>query len=181
LPLISSHTRRVREALRRPASLGTDAFFLLLVASAVGAIVTIGREAAAPQREKVFIDLSLAALPRYALLSVTRGFIAYALSLAFTLVCGTVAAHNRRAERVILPGLDVLQAVPVLGFLPGLVLAMVALFPTREIGLEVAAVVMMFTGQVWNMSFSFHGSLRGIPQEMRDVAAVHRLGRFGTR
>jgi NitT/TauT family transport system permease protein len=68
-----------------------------------------------------------------------------------------------------------LQAIPVLGFLPGLVLAMVALFPTREVGLEVAAVVMMFTGQVWNMTFSFHGSLRGIPQEMRDVAAVHRL------
>jgi NitT/TauT family transport system permease protein len=138
-------------------------------------MVAIARDAAAPQREKVFIDLSLGALPRYTLLSLTRGFIAYGLSLAFTLVCGTVAAHSRRAERVILPGLDVLQAVPVLGFLPGLVLAMVALFPTREIGLEIAAVVMMFTGQVWNMVFSFHGSLRGIPQEMRDVAAVHRL------
>ena len=79
-----------------------------------------------------------------------------------------------------LPALDVLQAIPVLGFLPGLVLAMIALFPTREIGLEIACVVMIFTGQAWNMTFSFHGSLRGIPQPLREVAAIQRLGGWQT-
>ena len=66
--------------------------------------------------------------------SLARGFAAYILSLIFTLVYGTIAAHNRRAEKVMIPALDVLQSIPVLGFLPGLVLAMIALFPTREIG-----------------------------------------------
>ena len=79
-----------------------------------------------------------------------------------------------------LPVLDVLQAIPVLGFLPGLVLAMIALFPTREIGLEFACVIMIFTGQAWNMVFSFHGSLRGIPQPLREVASIQRLGGWKT-
>ena len=73
-----------------------------------------------------------------------------------------------------LPALDVLQAIPVLGFLPGLVLAMVRLFPTRELGLEIACVVMIFAAKAWNMTFSFHGSLRGIPTPLREVAAVRR-------
>jgi NitT/TauT family transport system permease protein len=79
-----------------------------------------------------------------------------------------------------MPTLDVLQAIPVLGFLPGLVLAMIALFPTREIGLEIACIVMIFTGQAWNMVFSFHGSLRGIPSPLREAAAVSRLGGWKT-
>jgi NitT/TauT family transport system permease protein len=74
-----------------------------------------------------------------------------------------------------IPALDVLQAIPVLGFLPGLVLAMVHLFPTRELGLELACVIMIFTAQVWNMTFSFHGSLRSIPTPLREVAAIQNL------
>src|SRR5439155_5140635 len=108
---------------------------------------------AAPYRAAVVIDLSLWSLPHYAALSLTRCFAAYLLSLLFTLVYGSVAAHNARAQRVMIPALDVLQAIPVLGFLPGLVLAMIALFPTRGIGLELAPIVMIFTGQVWNMTF----------------------------
>ncbi len=77
-----------------------------------------------------------------------------------------------------LPVLDVLQAIPVLGFLPGLVLALVALFPRHELGLEMACIVMIFTGQVWNMTFSFHGSLKAIPQTLREVAAIHQLSRW---
>jgi NitT/TauT family transport system permease protein len=178
LPLIVIHTRRGLEALRGPTSLVADAFFLLLVASVIGAMVLMGREVAAPQRAAVVIDLSFRALPSYMVLTLSRGFLAYGLSLAFTLLCGTVAAHSRPVERVVIPAMDVLQAIPVLGFLPGLVLALVALLPRRELGLEVAAILMMFTGQVWNMAFSFHGSLRSIPQEFRDVAAVHHLGRW---
>jgi NitT/TauT family transport system permease protein len=88
-------------------------------------------------------------LPKYTLLSLSRGLAAYALSLVFTLVYGTVAAYNRRAERVMIPLLDVLQGIPVLGFLPGLVLGMVGLFPHSNVGLELACVLMIFTGQVW--------------------------------
>jgi NitT/TauT family transport system permease protein len=135
-------------------------------------MILIGRRFAAPHHELVDIDLSLWSLPMYTFLSMTRGFAAYLLSLAFTLIYGTIAAHNRKAARLMIPALDVLQAVPVLGFLPGLVLAMIALFPTRELGLELACIVMIFTGQVWNMTFSFHGSLRSIPQGLREAAEV---------
>ena len=177
MPLVVFHTRRVREALKAPHALGVDFLLIVCVGALVGGLVTIGRQVAAPYHPGgVTISLSFWSLPKYTLLSLARGFAAYVLSLGFTLVYGTIAAHNRRAEKVMVPALDVLQAIPVLGFLPGLVLAMIALFPTRQIGLELACVVMIFTAQVWNMTFSFHGSLRGIPQPLREVAAIQRLG-----
>src|SRR5207302_10544908 len=162
-------------AVRRPARLGVDLIVLLVVGAAVGAIATFARQGTAPFAEKVQISLSFRALPKYTMFSLARGVAAYGLWLAFTLVYGTIAAHSRRAEKVMIPALDVLQAIPVLGFLPGLVLAMIALFPTREIGLELACIVMIFTAQVWNMTFSFHGSLRGIPAPLREAAAINRL------
>ncbi|MGE5346195.1 MAG: ABC transporter permease [Acidithiobacillales bacterium] len=121
------------------------------------------------------IDLSPLALPGYTLLSLSRGLAAYLLSLLFTLVVGTAAAHSRRAERVLIPLLDIGQGIPVLGFLPGLVLGMVALFPRSNAGLELACVLMIFTGQVWNMAFSYYGSVRSIPEELREVARIHRF------
>ena len=152
-----------------------DLLLLLLVGGGFGLLLLLGQQAAAPYQEKTELDLSLKMLPLYALLSLGRGFAAYLLSLAFTLTYGTIAAHNRRAERVMIPALDVLQSIPVLGFLPGLVLAMVALFPTREVGLEIACIVMIFTGQVWNMTFSFHDSLKAVPTTLREAARVYRL------
>jgi NitT/TauT family transport system permease protein len=175
LPLIVFHTSRVREALRAPARIGLDLIVLLVVGGAIGAIATFGKQVTAPFLDKVEISLSFWALPKYTMFSLARGVAAYLLSLGFTLVYGTVAAHNHRAEKIMVPALDVLQAIPVLGFLPGLVIAMISLFPTREIGLELACIVMIFTAQVWNMTFSFHGSLRGIPAPLREVAAIQRL------
>ena len=180
MPLVLFHTRKVRDSLKRPEAWGADIFFLLLIAAIVGGLTNLGRQVSSPFHEKLEISLSLWALPKYTALSLGRGFAAYVLSLIFTLLYGTIAAHNPRAEKVMLPALDVLQAIPVLGFLPGLVLAMVHLFPTRELGLEVACVVMIFTAQAWNMTFSFHGSLRGIPQPLREVAAVQRLSWWKT-
>jgi NitT/TauT family transport system permease protein len=180
MPLVVFHTRRVREALKRPAALGIDLLALLVVVALFAALLMFGRQVIAPYQEKTVIDLSYAALPKYTFFSLCRGFAAYALSLAFTLVYGTIAAHNHRAERVMMPVLDVLQAIPVLGFLPGLVLALVALFPTRQVGLEIACIIMIFTGQAWNMVFSFHGSLRGIPSPLREAAAISRLGGWKT-
>ena len=180
LPLVVFHTQRVREALRRPGKFGLDLIVLLVVGAAIGGIASFGRQVSAPYLEKIEISLSFWALPKYTMFSLSRGLAAYILSLAFTLVYGTIAAHNHRAEKVMIPALDVLQAIPVLGFLPGLVLAMISLFPTREIGLELACVVMIFTAQVWNMTFSFHGSLRGIPSPLREVAAIQRLSGWQT-
>ena len=175
MALVLTYTKRVREALKAPTRLLADLAFLAFAAGILGLLVMMGKQVSAQYTPKVVISLSFLALPKYTLLSLGRGFAAYVLSLVFTLVYGTVAAHNHRAEKVMIPALDVLQAIPVLGFLPGVVLAMIRLFPTREIGLEIACVVMIFTAQVWNMTFSFPGSLRGIPQPLHEVAAIHRL------
>src|SRR5262245_20318624 len=99
MQLVGVHSRRVRDALKQPAALGPDLFLLLLVGAVVGAIVTVGKQMAVPYHAATAIDLSLRSLPKYTLLSLARGFAAYGLSLLFTLVYGTIAAHNRRAER----------------------------------------------------------------------------------
>jgi NitT/TauT family transport system permease protein len=153
-----------------------DALLLVGLAALIGGVAALARRWEAPLRPTVEIDLSGWALPVYTALSLARGIAAYLLSLIFTLVYGTVAAHSRRAERVMIPVIDILQGIPVLGFLPGLVLGLVAVFPHSNVGLELASVVMIFTGQVWNMTFSFYGSLRGIPTDFRDVARINGFG-----
>ncbi|HET9553180.1 MAG TPA: ABC transporter permease subunit, partial [Anaeromyxobacteraceae bacterium] len=151
----------------------------LAVVGALGGVVFAASRlvggAALPLRPAVDIDLSPWALPGYALLSLSRGLAAYALSLGFTLVYGYWAARDRRAERVLVPLLDVLQSVPVLGFMPGLILTLVALFPRSNVGLELAAVLMIFTGQAWNMTFSFYRSVRAVPPVQLEVARHYRF------
>jgi NitT/TauT family transport system permease protein len=156
-----------------------DAFVLAGLGALVAGVVAFARRWHAPLTAAAAIDLSPRALPMYALLSLARGFAAYGLSLVVTLVYGTAAAHSAAAARVLVPLLDVLQSIPVLGFLPGLVLGLVALFPRSNTGLELACIVMIFTGQAWNMVFSFYSSLRGIPAELREAAVLFRLGRIG--
>ena len=130
----------------------------------------------APARAAVEIDLGLAALPQYTFFSLCRGLAAFALSFLFTMVYGYVAARVRGADRVMLPVLDILQSIPVLGFMPGVVLALASLFPDTNTGLELAAVLMIFTGQVWNMTFSFYHSLRAIPNDLLEASRVYRFG-----
>src|SRR3984885_9814973 len=138
-------------------------------------VVTVGRSWFGPFTPSVEISRSLRALPAYAGYSLLRITIAYGLSLAFTMVYGYVAAYNARAERFMIPLLDVLQSIPVLSFLPGVMLAMVALFPGRQLGVELGAILLIFTGQVWNMAFSFYASLKSIPKEMREAATIYRF------
>jgi NitT/TauT family transport system permease protein len=128
----------------------------------------------APANAGTAIQLRVGALPKYAMFSVLRIAIAYVFSLAFTLVYGYIAAYNARAEKFMIPLLDTLQSIPVLSFLPGVMLSMVALFPTRQLGVELGSILLIFTGQVWNMTFSFYSSLKSIPREMREVAQVYR-------
>jgi NitT/TauT family transport system permease protein len=138
-------------------------------------IVLVGRSWFGPFNPSVEISPSPRALPGYAALSLLRITIAYLLSLAFTLVYGYIAAYNAKAERFMVPLLDVLQSIPVLSFLPGVMLAMVALFPGRQLGVELGAILLIFTGQVWNMAFSFYASLKSIPHEMREAADLYRF------
>jgi NitT/TauT family transport system permease protein len=136
-------------------------------------LLSFARYGIGPINAGANIDLSPGALPRYALFSVVRLTTAYVISLGFTLVYGYVAAYNPRAERLLIPLLDTLQSIPVLSFLPGVMLAMVALFPSRQLGIELGSILLIFTGQVWNMTFSFYASLKNIPQEMREAAQVY--------
>ncbi len=139
------------------------------------AVVTVGRSWLGPFTPTVEISRSVWALPAYAGYSLLRITIAYILSLGFTLGYGYVAAYNPRAERFLIPLLDVLQSIPVLSFLPGVMLAMVALFPGRQLGVELGAILLIFTGQVWNMAFSFYASLKSIPKDMREAATIYRF------
>src|ERR1700676_4850241 len=136
-------------------------------------VLMVGRTWLGPFTPQIEISRSPLALVSYAGYSLLRITIAYVLSLAFTLVYGYVAAYNPRAERFMIPLLDVLQSIPVLSFLPGVMLAMVALFPGRQLGVEAGAILLIFTGQVWNMAFSFYASLKSIPNEMREAAKVY--------
>jgi NitT/TauT family transport system permease protein len=152
---------------------------LLLVLGLVGLVVglaDLGRTATQSMRETVAIDLDdFWSLPQYTFYSLSRGLIAYVFSLGFTLVYGFWAAKDPAAEKVLVPLLDVLQSIPVLSFLPGIVLGLVALFPSTNVGLELAAVLMIFTGQAWNMTFSFYHSLRSVPPDLREAAIVYRF------
>ena len=179
MALVLFHTRNVRDALQARAPLGVDLLILAGIAGIAAGVLLFGERFTAPFTDKVQIDLSYGrSLPKYVLFTAMRGMAAYVLSLLFTLIYGTVSAHSRKAERVMLPILDILQAIPVLSFLPGAVLTLIAIFPHSQVGLELACILMIFTGQAWNMTFSFHGSLKGIPQPLREVAALNHYTRW---
>ena len=152
-----------------------DLAIVVALAGLLFGVLQLGREWSGASRPAIVIDLSPWALPRYTFYSLSRGLLAYVLSLAFTLSYGYWAAKDRLAERVLVPLLDILQSIPVLGFMPGLILALVALFPHSNTGLELAAVIMIFTGQAWNMTFSYYHSLRSVPDDLSEVGAVYRF------
>jgi len=155
-------------------SLVRDLPILLAAFALFYALLTVTHYWVAPVSEHTEIHLSASALPKYAMFSLLRIVIAYLISLLFTLVYGYVAAYNAKAERFLIPLLDTLQSIPVLSFLPGVMLAKVALFPTRNFGIELGSILLIFTGMVWNMTFSFYSSLKAIPREMREVAEIYR-------
>jgi NitT/TauT family transport system permease protein len=138
-------------------------------------VIAFSRYWSGPVGSQAEISLHPAALPKYALFSVLRLAIAYIFSLLFTLAYGYVAAYNRKAERLMIPLLDTLQSIPVLSFLPGVMISMAAIFPSKQLGIELGSILLIFTGQVWNMTFSFYSSLKSIPTEMREAAQAYRL------
>jgi NitT/TauT family transport system permease protein len=120
------------------------------------------------------ISSSIGALPMYAFYSIVRMGIAYLLSLAFAIAYGYTAAYNPRIEPWMVAILDILQSIPVLSFLPPVVLAMVALVPGHQMGIEMGVILLIFTGQVWNLAFSFYSSLKTIPKEMVEASRIFR-------
>jgi len=149
-----------------------DLAIFVLIAGAFVALAHGAREMTAPAARLVVepITLDPANLPEYALRTTLRMFAAIMASLLFTFVVATLAAKSRKAELVIIPALDILQSVPVLGFLTFTVVFFVGLFPGSEFGAECAAIFAIFTSQAWNMAFSFYQSLRTVPRDLEEVS-----------
>src|ERR1017187_7056625 len=160
---------------RVEASFLPDALMFAAVLSLFYGTMEVARTWWGPFTPRVEISHSLWALPVYAGYSLLRISVAYFLSLGFTLVYGYIAAYNPKAERFMVPLLDVLQSIPVLSFLPGVMLAMVALFPQRQLGVELGCIVLILTGKVWNMTFSFYSSLKNIPRDLHEAAEIYHL------
>jgi NitT/TauT family transport system permease protein len=121
------------------------------------------------------ISLDPHLLPAYALRTVLRMFIALFFSLLFTFTVATLAAKNRRAGRFIIPLIDILQSVPILGFLSITVVAFIRLFPNSMLGPECAAIFVIFTSQAWNMALGFYQTLRTVPAELKEAADMYHL------
>ena len=178
------HPAPLPPAAARPAGSHSPWAFLIdigvfvFVFSAVYGVYAIGHTWMGPAMPATQISQHPAILPLYALYSLVRISVAYAFSLVFALAYGYIAASSRRAEIILVPLLDILQSIPVLSFLPGVMIAMVALFPHRQIGLEIGSILLIFTGQVWNIAFSFYSSLKTIPRELREAAIIYRFGRW---
>lgn len=167
-----------RTISRRYTSLIADILIILGTLGFLGLVARIGAGALTnfrPPEVVPHISLDPANLPYYAGRTTLRMFIALGFSTVFTLVYGYLAAHNRRLEQVLVPLLDILQSVPVLGFLSVTISGFIALFPGSLLGLEAASIFAIFTSQAWNMTFSFYESLRTIPKDLREVSTIYKL------
>src|SRR5580658_2404560 len=152
-----------------------DATVFAALFAVIYAIVAVARYWFSAPVAAVDISLSPTAIPRYAFYSLVRMIVAYLLSLVFAIGYGYYAAYNKRVEAAMLAVLDILQSIPVLSFLPGVMLGMVSLFPSRQLGVEFGSIVLIFTGQVWNMAFSFYASLKALPRELMEASRVYRF------
>ncbi|PZV17691.1 MAG: ABC transporter permease [Pseudanabaena sp.] len=156
-------------------SLG-DVLLPLAIIAFIFIIVQTARNFTGTYENGYVVNLSLSFLPSYALQTLVRMLAAYSISLVFSLLYAYVAYRSTLWEKVLIPLLDVLQSIPVLSFLPAVVLALVSLFPGQRMGIEIASILLIFTGMTWNMTFSFYQSLSSIPQELIEASQVYRLG-----
>ena len=163
---------------RRTGILAWDLIAVLLVLATVIFLADVGRGLIKPLVIGAPNPISLDpwALPEYAARTTLRMLIAMGCSLIFTLAYATAAAKSRRAEAILIPILDILQSVPILGFISVTVVFFMSLTPGHYLGAEMAAVFAIFTSQAWNMAFSFYQSLRTVPTELTEVTYSFRLG-----
>ena len=163
--------------LRRSPVNRWDLLALPIVALALLLLIWAAAQMGAPfsVARGIAISLDPIKLPEYALKTTLRMFLALAASFLFTLVYATAAAKSRHLERLLIPLLDILQSVPVLGYLSFTVTGFLALFPGRLLGAELAAIFAVFTSEAWNMTFSLFQSLRTLPRDLEAAAQVFRL------
>jgi NitT/TauT family transport system permease protein len=168
----------------RPAALGQalrpniwDIVALILVTGAMVLIVYGGEQTTAPLSTLDVAPVSLdpANLPAYALRTTMRMLLAIVCSIIFTFIYAALAAKSRRAEMVLIPLLDILQSVPILGFLTFTVVFFMNLFPGRVFGAELACVFAIFTSQAWNMTFSMYQSMRNVPKDLEEASQSFHL------
>src|SRR6476620_4547696 len=154
-----------------------DIVALVLVTGAMVLIVYGGEQTTAPLSTLDVTPVTLDAvhLPAYALRTTMRMLLAIVCSIIFTFIYAALAAKSRRAEMVLIPLLDILQSVPILGFLTFTVVFFMNLFPGRVLGLELAAIFAIFTSQAWNMAFSLYQSLRTVPADLLEASISLRL------
>jgi NitT/TauT family transport system permease protein len=152
-----------------------DVLLPLAIISFIFVIVQTASKFTGTYDSEYVINLSLNFLPTYALQTLVRMLAAYGLSLAFSVSYAYVAYRSTTWSKVLIPLLDILQSIPVLSFLPAVVLALVGLFPGQRLGIELASILLIFTGMTWNMTFSFYQSLSSIPKELIEASQVYRL------
>jgi ABC-type nitrate/sulfonate/bicarbonate transport system permease component len=176
----NTQTNNANASLRLANGSGwLDAALLVLALALVAGIAQLGSQMAVsfhPGSDALpGLNLNPALLPYYAARSSLRMFIGLGISLGLCLAIGTLAARNAVAERIIMPIIDVLQSVPVLGFLAITVSFFLHLFQGSLLGLEAASIFAIVTGQVWNLIFSYYQSLRTVPGELNEAARLYRF------
>lgn len=149
--------------------------FAIIVAIVYGLVVTTGSLFSSTPYASLHIDTSLSILPWYAAQSLTRIAAGYIFSLGFSLSYAYLAYRVKFAATLLILAIDVLQSIPLLSFLPGVVLGLIAIFPGARIGVEIAAVLLLFTSMAWNMLLGFYQSLCCIPNDLLDAASTFRL------
>jgi NitT/TauT family transport system permease protein len=170
-------TLPISVAERRLTVTRWDLLAVLLVLGVMVFLAEASRHLLAPLADLQMTPISLdpANLPEYAARTTLRMLAALALSLVFTFTYATLAAKNKHAELLLVPLLDILQSVPILGFISVTVVFFMSLAPGRVLGAEFAAVFAIFTSQAWNMAFSFYQSLRTVPTELVEASHMFRL------
>jgi NitT/TauT family transport system permease protein len=169
---------RDRKVEFRPEWDFRDFILLLGLLALIFGIVRTAAKFSGAYDYQLHIQTSLNVLPAYTAQTLLRMAVAYFCSVFFTLIYAYAAYRSKVASMILIPLLDILQSIPVLSFLPGVVLALIALFPGQRIGVEIASILLIFTGMTWNMTFSFYQSLTNIPNELIEAARIYRLNQW---
>jgi NitT/TauT family transport system permease protein len=152
-----------------------DSLLILAILALLFVIVRTAAQFTGEYHRDLIIETDLSVLPSYTAQTLLRMAIAYFLSLLFSIIYAYITYGSPLLAKILIPLLDILQSIPVLSFLPGVVLALISLFPGQQIGIEIAAILLIFTGMTWNMTFSFYQSLCNIPRELKEAASIYRL------
>ena len=155
-----------------------DGFLIFLFIGLSLGFFTYIKQVIHPLETTFAIELSPFHLVKYTFFSLSRGIVTYLISLVFSIIYGSFAAKDKVSEKILIPLLDILQSIPVLGFMPGLVILLIGVFPYSNKGLELASILMIVTGQTWNMAFGVYHSMRTVPIDKLECAKSYQLTRW---